>query len=100
MTISNQARGVEGHVSGQSNEPLSLPAHCLPVARVAEELQAETTTGLSSDEAAARLNKYGANDLGKEKGVQPLEILVAQVVNAMTLVSISAQPATFSRFVC
>ncbi len=34
----------------------------------------------------------GANDLGKEKGVQPLEILVAQVANAMTLVRASNNP--------
>lgn len=87
MAAPNHARAVEGRVSGQSNEPLSLPPHCLSSAQVAQELQTEVKKGLSSSEAAARLDKYGANDLGKEKGVQPLEILVAQVANAMTLVT-------------
>ena len=48
-----------GHVSGQANEPFSLPAHCLSSAQVAQELRTEITTGLSSDEAAARLAQYG-----------------------------------------
>lgn len=86
MAAPNHARAVEGRVSGQSNEPLSLPPHCLSSAQVTQELQTDIKTGLSSSEATARFDKYGANDLGKEKGVQPLEILAAQVVNAMTLV--------------
>lgn len=90
MAVSKETRAVEGRVPGQSNEPLSLPAHCLPSARVAQELQTEMAAGLSSEEAAGRLDKFGANDLGKEKGVRPLEILAAQVVNAMTLVSPSS----------
>ncbi|KAH6632869.1 hypothetical protein F5144DRAFT_265247 [Chaetomium tenue] len=95
MAAPNHARAVEGRVSGQSNEPLSLPPHCLSSAQVAQELQTEVKKGLSSSEAAARFDKYGANDLGKEKGVQPLEILVAQVANAMTLILLLALAACF-----
>ncbi|GAB1315395.1 hypothetical protein MFIFM68171_05605 [Madurella fahalii] len=95
MAVSKETRAAEGRAPGQSNEPLSLPAHCLPSARVAQELQTETAAGLSSSEAAARLDKFGANDLGKEKGVQPLEILTAQVVNAMTLILLLALGASF-----
>ncbi|KAK3293786.1 uncharacterized protein B0H64DRAFT_172835 [Chaetomium fimeti] len=95
MAASNHARAAEGHVSGQSNEPLSLPAHCLSSARVGQELKTEIRLGLSSSEAAARFDRYGANDLGKEKGVQPLEILAAQVLNAMTLILVLALAACF-----
>lgn len=84
--MANPQQQIEGHVSGQANEPLSLPAHCLSASQVAQELQTDTTTGLTSQEATERLARYGANDLGKEKGVKPLEILFAQVFNAMTLV--------------
>ena len=78
---------LQGHISGQANEEaLSRPAHSLTLAQVAEELQTATVTGLTSEEAESRLTRYGSNDVGEEKGVKPLEILVAQVANAMTLV--------------
>lgn len=76
-----------GHVSGQANEPLSRPAHSLSSDQLVKEIQSHATEGLSKAEAAERLAKYGLNDLGKEKGVQPLQIFIAQIVNAMTLVS-------------
>jgi magnesium-transporting ATPase (P-type) len=75
-----------GHVSGQANEPLSRPAHALDSERVVHELETNVTTGLTPEVAAKRLVKYGSNDLGKEKGVQPLQIFIAQIVNAMSLV--------------
>ena len=87
MAVSKSDDAAEGHVSGQANEPMSLPAHSLSSVQVAQELQTETTRGLSSDDAATRLAKYGPNNLGEEKGVNALEILIAQVANAMTLVS-------------
>lgn len=85
-----QATG--GHISGQSNEPFSHPAHALSFNEVARQLQTNTTTGLSADEAAQRLIKYGPNNLGKDKGVQPLQILIAQVANAMSAVSPCQNP--------
>jgi len=78
-----------GHVSGQSNKPLSRPAHALTHERLAAELDADVLSGLSTDEAKARLDQYGQNDLGEEEGVQPLKIVVAQIANAMTLVTVS-----------
>ncbi|KAK0747378.1 hypothetical protein B0T21DRAFT_3301 [Apiosordaria backusii] len=93
--MANPQQQIEGHVSGQANEPLSLPAHCLSASQVAHELQTQTTTGLTSQEATERLARYGANDLGKEKGVKPLEILFAQVFNAMTLILLLALAASF-----
>ncbi|KAK4134747.1 potassium/sodium eff [Trichocladium antarcticum] len=92
---SQDTAGHVAHVSGQAARPLSLPAHCLPHAQVARELETDITTGLSSEDAAARLAKYGPNDLGKEKAVRPLEILIAQVANAMTLILLLALAASF-----
>src|SRR5687767_3205821 len=74
------------HVSGQSNEPMTRPAHALTSKEVASELQTNASSGLSSAEAASRLVKYGSNDLGEEKRVSALSIFVQQIFNSMTLV--------------
>jgi magnesium-transporting ATPase (P-type) len=75
------------HVSGQSNKPMSRPAHALTHQQVAAELSADALDGLTPDEAKSRLTEYGSNDLGEAEGVQPLKIVIAQVANAMTMVS-------------
>ncbi|KAK4188642.1 putative type IID cation-transporting ATPase [Podospora australis] len=93
MAVSKQV--IEGHVSGQANEPLTRPAHCLSATNVISELQTEATAGLTQAEAVARLERYGGNDLGEEQGVKPLEILIAQVVNAMTMILLLALAASF-----
>lgn len=46
-----QQFSIEGHVSGQSNRPMTQPAHCLSVDQVVDELGAEPTNGLTADEA-------------------------------------------------
>lgn len=79
----------QNHVSGQSNKPLSRPAHALTHQQLAEELKADPLNGLSVDEAQRRLEEFGRNDLGEAEGVQPLKIVIAQIANAMTLVSVS-----------
>lgn len=76
----------ENHISGQSNRPLSQPAHALSHKQVADELGVDTLTGLSKDEANKRLNEYGTNDIGEGEGIQPFKIIIAQIANAMTLV--------------
>lgn len=78
----------ETHVSGQSNTPISQPAHALSFEQVAEELRADILNGLSEAEASQRLAQYGNNELGDAEGVQPLKIILAQVANAMTMVSV------------
>ncbi|KAF2014302.1 potassium/sodium eff [Aaosphaeria arxii CBS 175.79] len=85
----------EGHVSGQSNKPLSLPAHSLTLAQVVDELSTDTWHGLDTSEAKRRLDEHGANDLGETKGVSVVKILIAQVANAMTLVLILAMAVSF-----
>jgi len=90
-----EKRPAEGHISGQSNEPMSAPAHCLSVNEVATQLGANIDSGLADDDCKSRLDKFGANDLGDAKGVSPVRIFVAQVANAMTLVLIMAMAVSF-----
>lgn len=41
---------LEGHVSGQSNKPLSLPAHSLTLSQTVDELKTDTWSGLDDTE--------------------------------------------------
>jgi magnesium-transporting ATPase (P-type) len=81
---------LEGHVSGQANKPLTLPAHSLTLEQVVDELKTETWSGLDDAEAKRRLENYGPNELGEAEGVSVVKILIAQIANAMTLVLILA----------
>jgi magnesium-transporting ATPase (P-type) len=82
---------MEYHVSGQSNKPLTRPAHALPADTVVQELSTNPQTGLTASEASQRLVEYGANDLGEEEGVKPIKIFIAQICNCMTLVGINTR---------
>lgn len=86
---------LEGHVSGRSSRPLSLPAHSLTLQQVVGELSTETWPGLDDAEAKRRLDEYGPNELGEAESVSSVKILVAQVANAMTLVLIMAMAVSF-----
>ncbi|KAF2011992.1 sodium P-type ATPase-like protein [Aaosphaeria arxii CBS 175.79] len=86
---------LEGHVSGQSNKPLTKPAHALPFEQVIQETGCNPDEGLSEAEAEKRLQEFGNNDLGDDKGVQPGKILLRQVANAMTLVLLLAMGVSF-----
>lgn len=85
------------HVSGQANAPMTAPAHALTYEQVAEQLNANLEDGLTSDEAKGRLEQYGRNEFGAEKGVQPFKIFIGQIANALTLVScpINMHPQTW-----
>jgi Na+-exporting ATPase len=78
---------LEGHKSGQANEPLTKPAHALTFQEVVEQTKCKPDDGLNTSEAKSRLEKHGSNDLGEDGGVSPGKILLRQVANAMTLVS-------------
>lgn len=80
------------HVSGQSNKPMSAPAHALSADQVVQELNANVTDGLTNEDAKRRLEEHGPNELGEDKGVQPMEIFIAQIANALTLVSRALLP--------
>lgn len=81
-----QDPAIAAHVSGQSNKPISAPPHTLPVSQVIQELHTNPNEGLTPAEAKQRLEEYGRNEFGEEKGVQPLRIIMGQLANAMTLV--------------
>jgi Na+-exporting ATPase len=91
----NGSAPLEGHVSGQANKPLSLPAHSLTLAQVVDELGTETWSGLNDAEAQRRVEDYGPNKLDAAEGVSPVKILIAQVANAMTLVLILAMAVSY-----
>lgn len=78
---------VQAHVSGQSNQPMTAPAHSLKIEEVVEQLKADVEVGLSADEAKRRLEESGRNEFGEQAGVQPIKILIGQIANALTLVS-------------
>lgn len=77
------------HVSGQSNVPMTAPAHALKIEQVVEQLKADVEVGLSTEEAKQRLEANGRNEFGEQKGVQPVKILIGQIANALSLVSAS-----------
>lgn len=83
------------HVSGQSNTPMSAPAHALTYEQVAKELNANLEDGLTDQEAKGRLETAGRNEFGEQEGVQPLKIFIGQIANALTLVLILAMAASF-----
>lgn len=77
------------NTSEQASKPTSKPAHALAFDLVRQELETDTNTGLSSTDAKSRLTQHGPNELEDGPGVQPLKILLAQVANAMMLVSLT-----------
>ena len=79
--------GLATHVSGQSNKPISKPAHSLTFDEVLKELGGSGLDGLSTQEADKRAEEYGKNELDNGPGVNPTKILVRQIANAMMLVS-------------
>ena len=84
------------HVSGQSNVPMTAPAHALTMEQVVEQLKADVEVGLSTEEAKQRLEANGLNEFGEQKGVQPVKIFIGQIANALTLVS--ASPTFYKKF--
>lgn len=84
--MAEKPQGDDARLSNTIKSPLHLPAHTVGYDAIQQELQVNPTRGLSSEEAATRMIKYGENSFGKEQGVQPLQIVIAQVANAMTLV--------------
>lgn len=64
-----------------------------PAAAVVEALGSDETQGLSDAEAKRRPEEYGANQLEGGDEISKLQILIHQVANAMTLVSLRAECA-------
>ncbi|RYP47561.1 hypothetical protein DL768_006406 [Monosporascus sp. mg162] len=86
---------IDEHVSGQSNKPLTKPAHALDRDDLVQQLDADIENGLTAVDAKQRLEQYGRNELDDGPGVQPIKILIRQVANAMMLVLIMAMAVSF-----
>ncbi len=69
--------------------------HSMPVAEVADQLQTDTTNGLSQEEAKRRLEQYGPNELDKSGGPNPLKILLRQFANILVIVLMVAAAVSF-----
>ena len=78
---------LDAHQSGQSNDPMSGPAHTLSFNDVVDQLKTSAEDGLTPDEAKKRLEQYGKNELDNGPGVNPVRILIRQIANAMMLAS-------------
>lgn len=83
------------HVSGQSNKPLTRPAHALEYGTLITEINTGADDGLSKEEALSRLEEHGHNEIGAQGGVSIAKILVRQVANAMILVLMIAMAVSF-----
>ncbi|KAH6645278.1 sodium transport ATPase 5 [Truncatella angustata] len=83
------------HVSGQSNKPMSRPAHGLTFEEVIRELGVDGDDGLSESAAKERLEEFGNNELDNGPGINPTKILLKQIANAMMLVLIMAMAVSF-----
>ncbi|KAI5863745.1 potassium/sodium eff [Durotheca rogersii] len=86
---------MDQQLSGQSNRPLTKPAHSLERGDVVQQLEADVENGLATPAAQQRLQDYGRNELDDGPGVQPVKILIRQVANAMMLVLILAMAVSF-----
>ena len=82
---------LKNHQSGQSNEPISGPAHSLSFEDTLSQLKSSAEEGLTPEEAKKRLEQYGKNELDNAGGVNPAKILVRQIANAMMLVSLRSR---------
>lgn len=74
----------------------SILPHTLPAQRVAESFNSHLENGLTSEDAAARLERDGPNSIKGAKGISLWEIFLAQVANALTVVLIAVAVLSFA----
>ncbi|KAF9575306.1 Na+ ATPase [Mortierella alpina] len=72
------------------------PFHTFTVDQTVDHLQTSVLEGLSSDEAAARLTKYGHNELEGNGGVKWYKVLWRQVANVLVCVLLIATVLAFA----
>ncbi|KMK62314.1 potassium/sodium P-type ATPase, putative [Aspergillus fumigatus Z5] len=70
-------------------------AHTLPPERLASLLQVDIQNGLSSAEAATRLERDGPNRVQEIEGVSTWKILLRQVSNSLTMVLLITMAISF-----
>src|SRR5438477_12911089 len=83
-------------------DPVAGSAYRQPVESVAAALATNVQRGLSDEDAGARLEQHGRNELAPERPIQPWRRFVAQFQNVLVLLllaaaAISAALWTFER---
>ena len=72
-----------GHYPEFSSQPQKIhPWHCMKLAEVIGQLEVSETNGLSSDEVALRLQRYGENKLAAAEPRSDLSIFIDQFISA------------------
>ena len=64
--------------------------HALDVAQTIQESGTDAHQGLSGQEVAARLERYGTNELRKEEGISPLTLFLNQFKNVLVIILLVA----------
>ncbi|KAF9094618.1 Na+ ATPase [Mortierella sp. AD031] len=72
------------------------PFHTFTVDQTAQHYNTSIVEGLSSTDAAARLKKYGANELQGDGGVKWYKVLWRQVANALVVILLIATALAFA----
>ncbi|KAI9672952.1 MAG: Na+ ATPase [Caeruleum heppii] len=91
MAKKSQGDQAQKPSAGHANTPLSLPLHALTAEAAVTELSANANDGLNDDEAKGRLAEHGKNELDNGPGVQPIKILIRQVLVMAMVVSFAIQ---------
>ncbi|KAK4502007.1 hypothetical protein PRZ48_007818 [Zasmidium cellare] len=78
-----------------TDENIHRHAHTLTTEQVETLLGTDTENGLSSDEAARRLERYGQNYLKSSGGFTWWDILIRQVSNSLTIVLVIAMALSY-----
>jgi magnesium-transporting ATPase (P-type) len=82
--------------NGQHTETDTVPWHASPTDAVIKRLETSTDEGLAADEAAARLEKFGRNELEQEEPKGALEILLSQFKSPLIYILLVAGVATIA----
>ncbi len=69
--------------------------HAMPVDEVASTVEVDPATGLSSDDARSRQERYGRNTLGEDSGTPWWRLVWDQIANAVVVLLIGAAVAGF-----
>ena len=82
-------------VSMSVAEEIRAHAHARPFSEVAEELQVDVSTGLSSNDASVRLESYGLNQLAEAKRRPALLRFLDQFRDVLILILLGAAVVSF-----
>ena len=74
---------------------LNLIPHSIDFAEVLHQLKVDSSTGLSSEEAASRLAQYGENKLDEAKKITVFQRFISQFKDVMIIILLIAAAVSF-----